>query len=126
MPTDVYMERMHEVHEWQRFYQMEPRDDSRLTVLFCSGKLPSTWTADGVARELMATDFIYKNTLYGELIEEFMREVAARIRQTYNLSWDETWNIVRFYAPAALKLLSLERCGLSIPQSLARQEDVSS
>jgi hypothetical protein len=94
---------------------MEPRNDSRLTELFCKNQLSPEWTADVVARELVATDFIYKHTLYGEVIEDFMRGVAHKLREKYRLSWTTTWEIVRFYAPFALKLLCLERCGLAIP-----------
>lgn len=113
--ADTYDAKLHELQKWQRTYNMIPRQDSRLTELFCSGQLPSEWTAPLVARELVATDFIYKNTLYGEMVEEFMRIVAADLRRKYRISWAKTWEIVRFYGPPALKLLCLERCGLAIP-----------
>jgi hypothetical protein len=38
-----------------------------------------------------------------------------RLRQQYHLSWTKTWEIVKFYAPIALKLLCLERSGLAVP-----------
>jgi hypothetical protein len=112
---DLYNEKLTEVHRIQRMYSMEPRDDSRLTELFCTNKLSTEWTAGVVARELVATDFIFKNTLYGEVIEDFMRKVANKLRQQYHLSWTRTWEIVKFYAPIALKLLCLERSGLAVP-----------
>jgi len=104
------------LHAWQRYYNMEPRDDSKLTRLFVEGKVD--WPVDVVARELMATDFIYKNTLYGEVIEEFMRGVADRLKRKHRLSWTATWDVVRFYAPIALKLMLLDRCGVRIPEAL--------
>ena len=104
------------LHAWQLFYNMQPRSDSRLTEMFVRGEV--SWGADEVARELMATDFIYQNTLYGEVIEEFLRCVAARLREEHKLSWKATWDIVRFYGPVALKLLCVERHGLAIPPHL--------
>ena len=101
------------VHAWQRHYNMQPRSDSRLTQMFADGTTPLQ--ADEVARELMATDFIYKHTLYGQLIEEFMRHVADYVHKTYKLSWTATWNIVRFYGPIAIKLICLLNSGQQIP-----------
>lgn len=104
------------VHEWQRHYNMVPRDDSKLTALYADKQLPPTMDAAEVARELLAVDYIYKHTLYGELIEEFMRGVALRLRKRYpGLSWTSTWTIVRFYGPLALKCMSLSSTGERIP-----------
>ena len=72
---------------------MTPRSDSQLTRLFADGHLGPDMTPEVVARELMATDFIYKNTLYGEVIEEYMRCVADALRATYGLTWTSTWTI---------------------------------
>ena len=36
------------VQEWQRYYGMEPRNDSKLTDMFAEGHLP--WSPDAVAR----------------------------------------------------------------------------
>ena len=114
----VYAEREACVHAWQRHYRMEPRMDSKLTGLFAAGQLAPHVTADVIARELVATDYVYKSTLYGELIEEFMRGVAARLRAVYpNLSWPATWHIVRFYGPIALRLMCLSATGLRIPEA---------
>lgn len=110
------------VHGWQRHYGMEPRADSKLTELFADGQLGYT-SADVVARELLATDVIYKRTLYGEIIVDFLRGVAARLRKEHpGLSWTATWNIVRFYGPIALKLMCVSSSGIVIPE---RWEDVN-
>ena len=98
------------VQEWQRYYGMEPRNDSKLTDMFAEGHLP--WSPDAVARELFSTNFIYQETVYGEVIEDFMRAVASRIRRENGTSWKHTWDITRFYAPIALKLLCMERARL--------------
>ena len=117
MQRDEYDRRVQEVHGWQRYYNMEPRGDSHLTRLYAEGKV-DLHPAE-VARELMATDFIFKNTLYGEIIEDFMREVAARVRRTYRLSWKATWDVVRVYAPPMLKLICLMQSGVRIPERLS-------
>lgn len=110
--------RREEVWEVQRQLNMTPRNDSRLTELFANGQLPPYMTADVVARELMCTDFIFKNTLYGEVIEEYMRNVAALLRDTYKLSWDATWNLTRFYAPIALKLMCVSSSCVRVPNAM--------
>jgi len=104
--------RLETLHAWQRYYGMEPRQDSKLTRLFVQGNID--WPVDVVARELVATDFIYKHTLYGELLQDFMRSLASRVKEMYKLSWTATWNIVSFYAPIALKLILLDSAGLHI------------
>lgn len=101
------------VHAWQREYGMTPRSDSKLTRMFADGEVDMS--ADEVARELVAVDFVYRHTLYGDVIEDFMRLVAARLRERHRISWPATWNIVRFYAPIALKLMCVNAAGVRIP-----------
>jgi len=108
-------DRVAEVHAWQRAYGMEPRADSSLTRLYAQGQAGQMDAAE-VARELVAVDHLYKHTLYGEVIEEFMRAVARLVREQYRLTWTATWNVVRAYAPIALKLLMVLRTGVRIPQ----------
>lgn len=109
--------RVEAVHAWQRYLNMEPRADSKLTGMFADGHV--YMTAEGVARELVATDYIYKHTLYGELIEAFLRGVADELRSRHpNLSWTATWEIVRFYGPIALKLMLLSAAGERIPEAM--------
>lgn len=115
----LFHRRRDEVWEAQRQLNMTPRDDSRLTELFANGELPPYMNAGVVARELLCTDFIYQNTLYGEVIEDYMRAVAASLRETYRLSWDATWNITRFYAPIALKLMCVSSSGIRVPNAMA-------
>tara|TARA_B110001450_G_scaffold124577_1_gene117255 strand:+ start:290 stop:658 length:369 start_codon:yes stop_codon:yes gene_type:complete len=108
--------RREEVHQWQRHYNMEPRSDSRLTELYADGVV--ALPPDQVARELLAVDFLYRATLYGSLIEDFLREVAERLRRKHRLTWKATWDIVRFYGPMALKLMCLSSSYLTIPDRM--------
>lgn len=117
--TTLIQRRREEVCNAQRQLNMTPRGDSRLTELFATGQLPPYMTADLVARELMCTDFVYKNTLYGEVIEDYMRAVATSLRATHKLSWDATWNITRFYAPIALKLMCVSSSGIRVPNVMS-------
>lgn len=117
VPADVYEARVAQVQEWQRFYAMEPRADSKLTVRYANGEC-GAMQADEVARELMCTDFLYKYTLYSDLLEAFLRRVAARLRRMYRISWKATWDIVRFYGPTALKLYALMSSHQCIPGKL--------
>lgn len=111
---EEWQQRVAVVHAWQRHLGMEPREDSKLTELFADGLVPMP--PDMVARELLCTDQIYQKTLYGELIEDFMRAVADRLRARHpKLSWSATWTIVRFYGPIALKLLCVSSAGLVLP-----------
>lgn len=112
------------VQEWQIFYGMSPRNDSALTVKFEREELPFH-NARSVARELVATHFIFRETLYGEVIEDYMRAVAERLRSTYRLSWGATWEIVRFYAPIALKLMMVWSSKLRIPKFLRDRNSAS-
>ena len=116
MDTDEAERRRREVHGWQRHYNMVPRHDSHLTELYVRGECD--WSAEVVARELVATDFVYRASLYGETIEEFMRGVALRLKKAHNLTWSQTWPIVRFYAPMALKLICVDACGIAIPHRM--------
>lgn len=104
------------VHAWQRQLGMEPRDDSKLTQLYADGHV--CMHPAEVARELLATDYIYKHTLYGEVIEAFLRRLADRLRARHALTWTATWNIVRFYGPIALKLMCLSATGERIPDRM--------
>lgn len=105
------------VRAWQRYYGMEPREDSRLTERYARGEI---WAPpDAIARELVCTDVLYQQTLYGELIEDYLRAVAGSLQAKYGLRWDDTWYIVRFYGPIALKLQMVSACGLRMPELLA-------
>jgi hypothetical protein len=115
--VDVRALRTDMVRAWQRHYGMEPRDDSRLTRLFADGLV--AMPPDMVARELLATDYIYKRTMYGELMPTFLRRVADRLRAAHpKLSWTATWDIVRFYGPIALKLMCITATGERIPDRM--------
>ena len=68
-----------------------------------------------IAKELIAVDYIFKNTNYGNIVEDVMREVAGHFRAKYKLNWNETWEITKFYVPDMLKLYCLKTHNLTIP-----------
>ena len=113
---DEIVRRRAEVHNAQKALNMTPRADSRLTELYAHRHLPLYMSADVVARELLSTDFIYSETLYGEVIETYMRSLANMVKETYEISWNATWNLTRFYAPIALKLMCVSSSGIRIPE----------
>ena len=109
--------RLVELHRWQRLYDMEPREDSELTRRYVAGEI--AWPVDVVARELVATHFLYRSTLYGEWLQDYMRGMARRLRARHpRLSWSDTWTIVRFYGPFTLKLYMVMQCQAPIPSRL--------
>ena len=121
--TERKMEqRRQQIHNLQKYYGMIPRDDSKLTRLFINSQTDET--ADAIAKELVATHFLYSNTLYGEMIETYMKQAAKRLRQMYpELSWKDTWKIMQFFGPISLKLLMISRCLVQIPERLTEIAD---
>jgi hypothetical protein len=122
MATLASADRLAEVHAWQCFYGMVPRPDSRYAEKYSRGELAES--ADAVARELVCTNVLYEQTLYGEYLEEFMRSLATELKNRYSLTWTTTWNIVQFYGPLILKLLMVRECGIVMPH-LARPGEVA-
>ena len=106
--------RIEEVHAAQRAMGMEPRRDSRLTQQFALGTAPREYpTAITVAQELVIVDHIFRTTLYGEIIEQTMRDVAKVLKQRYRrVPWKIIWEVVRFYVPDMLKLHCLITSGV--------------
>jgi hypothetical protein len=92
------------------------RGDSRLTQRFADGTCDPTYvTPDDVVNTMCAVDFVYKHTLYGELVEETLRHVADGLHRMYpHVSWATLWDVVRNYAPLALKLQCLAMVGLEL------------
>lgn len=112
---DMNTDRLLTLKAWQKHYGMVPREDSKLTDLFVAGHLPGISAAE-VARELVVTDVIYKQTLYGDVIETFLRKLAIALRNAYPcLTWKSTWDIVKFYGPIGLKLMCVSRFNVIFP-----------
>ena len=103
---ESYEQRLNHVCEIQKKYGMEPRTDSILTKKYASGE--TDMTAQEVAKELVCVDYIYKNTLYGEFIEDYMREIAGKLKNKYRITWTQAWDITRFYGPTSLKLMCMK------------------
>lgn len=112
-PTDTEVDEVvHHIKTIQLHWGMVPREDSTLARNFALGLAgPAYKTPFDVAHELVFVNRIYMFTIYGELIEDVMRKVAAQIKKRYRLPWTGTWQIVRFYVPEMLKMHLLRRSG---------------
>jgi len=83
---------------------MECRNDSTLLKRFVDDTLRPRTEPKQLALEISTIHKIHTHTLYPELIEDIMRQVATTIREQYSLPWGDTWIIVRTYVPSMLKL----------------------
>jgi len=110
---DGYTFRFKQVCDLQKSYGMTPRDDSILTQKYANKQIEGP--PEDIAKELFCVDYIYCNTIYGEIIEEYMRCLASLIKQKYKLSWNDTWEIVKFYGPDSLKLICVTNSNIRIP-----------
>ena len=106
---DGFHARFNAVVEEQHRLGMAPRTDSRLTIQYARGTCdPIYSTASVVAQELVLVDFVFRETLYGEIVEDVMRAVAHRLKKTYRrASWHDVWDVTKFYVPTMLKLYCL-------------------
>ena len=98
--------RIASIHREQRELGMEPRNDSQLTFKYAIKEIDDA--PREIANELMVVDRIYNDTEYSAIIEDVLREIAHHIKRKYNLSWSDTWELVRFYGPTMLKLYCLK------------------
>lgn len=100
------LERVEWVHSAQRERGMEPRNDSILTYKYAMEELDDDDddVPSSIAAELVFVDRLYKTTNYGRLLEDVLRGIADSMKRKYKLSWNDTWEIVRFYGPTMLKL----------------------
>ncbi len=108
-----YEQRVNKVMEYQKKFGMEPRTDSYLTKMY--GNQETEYSAEEVAKELVCVDYIFKNTLYGEFQEDYMRELAKLVKNKYMISWTDAWDIVKYYGPISLKLMCLISAKEKIP-----------
>ena len=105
---EIALERVEWVHSAQRQRGMEPRNDSILTYKYAIGELEEDDVPSTIAAELVFVDKLYKHTNYGRIVEDVLRGIADAMKRKYNLSWNDTWDIVRFYGPTMLKLYCLK------------------
>ena len=114
--TPDQLERMEHVKRHQRQYNMEPRDDSILTYNYACGNIPDYLDNPKViADELIIVDYIHKNSMYGRIIQDVMREIAAILKYKYKLNWNTTWELTRFYVPDMLKLYCMRIENIQLP-----------
>ena len=95
---------------------MALRDDSRMSYEYIArgGNLQAT------AHELLCVNFLFQHTRYESLLVEAMRYYANDIHERYNrdggqISWNDTWIVVREYCVPAMKLYALAQAGVSFP-----------
>lgn len=97
----------------QRIRNMEPRDDSLLTIRFAQREVDEELFPDAsvVAEELIIVDHIFRCTLYGEWLEDVMRLVKSQCQRRYPaVPVPRLWQIVRDHVPTFMKLYSLHAC----------------
>lgn len=114
---DEYERRKDEIRLLQVERGMAPRPDSKLSDQYARGLLPHT-TAEEVVDELISVHQIFVYTRYDQVLEETMRCLASLVKDTYHLTWTQTWTIVRFYAPTMLKLWCLEENGVKLRRDI--------
>ena len=78
------------------------RDDSRLAFEYAVGNIDRP--IHDVAQEILLVDDIFNKTAYGKTVEGLLKDVAARIQNDKNISWKQTWSIVRRFGPTVFKL----------------------
>ena len=89
------------------------RDDSTLIWNYCTGTLPTFWTAHGVIDELFGTDALHRHTNYTAVLELALRHIANEMKATYQIHWDQVWYFCRTYATEAVKAEVLRRAGVA-------------
>ena len=105
---ELAIQRVEWVQSAQRQQGMEPRNDSILTYKYAIGEHDEDDVPSSIAAELIFVDKLYKQTEYGRLLEDVLRGISESMKRKYNLPWNETWEIVRFYGPTMLKLYCLK------------------
>ena len=79
------------------------RDDSRLLFGYCSGQLPCHVSAEDIAHELMCIQYICENFGYSDVSDATLKCMSNSLRETYGISWAQTWNILVFIGCDAIK-----------------------
>ena len=120
--SEAELGRVDEVRQMQIKFGMEPRDDSILTYRYAIGDVPDYLnSSESVAKELVIVDYIFKNSNYGQIIEEVMREVAGFIHFKHKLDWVSAWDITRFYVPDMLKMYMIKKHGIDINYAVSSE-----
>lgn len=108
----VVQQRLVDVHEIQRQFGMEPRDDSILTLQYVTGQINSQVSAVSIAKELVVVDRIHNQTAYSSILEETMRKVTNFMHDRFPaIKWGDLWRITRFYLPEIVKLYCIRVSG---------------
>ena len=122
----VLERRIESITTLQRKNGMEPRDDSLLTwthvcqeeSLSCDAvNVQKTYDtcATVVVKELLAVDYIYKNSDYKALLERTMRTAAANLVHEHGVQWGDAYALCRKYITPMMKLYCLLPSHMQIP-----------
>ena len=87
------------------------RDDSALAYHY----IKDGGDVSLVAHEILSVNYLHQHTQYAQHCTDGLRQMANMVKQTYNLSWTMTWDLVREYGVPALKMWSLAEHGSSMP-----------
>lgn len=110
MPPEV-AERRDALHKLLMQYNMDIRDDSRLTHNY----LVNGGDVYMIANELLCTNFLFQNTRYDNLCQDGLKYIANQIKEQYKLPWHIVWSITREYGVPAMKFYALAESGYSMP-----------
>ena len=106
---NILLSRINDIAQLQEKNGMTSRDDSLLTWKHVNRFSTPSPHDVAIAKELVAVDYIHKNTEYSKLIEEVMRLVAFDLVSKDNFQWGDAYKLTRKYIPDMIKLYCLHR-----------------
>jgi len=111
MQMEMQMEeKKMELDQACRILGVVPRDDSTLGTKFIQGELSSLWTAQQVAAEMCATQRLYKDTNYKQVLELSLRLIANEMHKRYPVvSWTTLWKYTKIYGADAVKYAAIRQ-----------------
>ena len=112
----ILLSRIDDIAKLQEKNGMTSRDDSLLTWKHVNRFSKTSPNDITIAKELVAVDYVHKNTKYSQLIEEVMRLVASELVQKENFQWGDAYKLSRKYIPDMIKLYCLFKEQQQIPE----------
>lgn len=96
---------------------VDVRDDSRLAYQHATDA--TDLRLEDICEELALIQWLSRETDYQRMCEPFLRTLAERMREQYNLDWRAVWKVVRVYGPDILKYEYIQQMG-GVPALAAR------
>jgi len=99
-------------------FEIELRDDSRLTWNWATGYLPAFWDMDRVIHEIVLTHYLYNYTDYPERLKYTIPLIKNHLRFSKGFSRAETFMFVQTYVIASLRMesiMSAKECSFNWP-----------